>query len=56
MDISFNCPLCNQHPAVDESGAGSTVNCPGCNQQIEIPRIATPPPPPAIPVSISAKT
>ena len=56
MDISFNCPHCSQHLAVDESGAGTTVNCPGCNQQIEIPRIGTPPPLPAVPVSISART
>jgi len=26
MDISFNCPQCDQHLAVDESAAGMTVN------------------------------
>jgi DNA-directed RNA polymerase subunit M/transcription elongation factor TFIIS len=38
MDISFNCPRCNQHLAVEESGAGMTVNCPSCNKSIEIPQ------------------
>jgi DNA-directed RNA polymerase subunit RPC12/RpoP len=46
MDISFNCPRCNQHLAVEESGAGMTVNCPSCNERINIPpRTASPPPP-----------
>jgi DNA-directed RNA polymerase subunit RPC12/RpoP len=34
MDISFNCPHCDQHLAADESGAGMTVNCPSCNERI----------------------
>src|SRR5262249_51295814 len=42
MDISFSCPHCDQHVAVDKSGAGMTVNCPSCNQQIEIPRSPAP--------------
>jgi membrane protein YdbS with pleckstrin-like domain/DNA-directed RNA polymerase subunit RPC12/RpoP len=45
MDISFNCPHCNQHLAVDEAGAGMTVSCPKCNKHIVIPRRATSPPP-----------
>jgi membrane protein YdbS with pleckstrin-like domain/DNA-directed RNA polymerase subunit RPC12/RpoP len=45
MDISFNCPLCNQHLAVDQAGAGMTVNCPNCNERIVIPRDANSPPP-----------
>jgi hypothetical protein len=45
MDISFDCPRCNQHLAVDTAGAGLTVNCPSCNEQIEIPRAAGPPAP-----------
>src|SRR5262249_25095823 len=45
MDISFNCPHCNQHLAVDESGAGMTVSCPNCNERIVIPLGATSPPP-----------
>jgi transcription elongation factor Elf1 len=44
MDIRFNCPRCNQHLAVDQSGAGMTVNCPNCKAQIEIPRSAQPEP------------
>src|SRR6266536_1347190 len=48
MDISFNCPHCNQHLAVDKSGAGMTVNCPSCNERIDIPRGTAPPPPPPI--------
>src|SRR5438105_23673 len=48
MDIHFNCPRCNQHLAVDETGAGMTVNCPSCNEKINIPRgTASPPPPPS---------
>jgi hypothetical protein len=42
MDISFNCPGCNQHLAVDAVGAGLTVNCPNCNEQIKIPRGTAP--------------
>jgi hypothetical protein len=51
MDICFNCPHCDQHLTVDESGAGMTVNCPSCNQPIEIPRTAAPTPtqPPPVP-------
>jgi hypothetical protein len=41
MDIRFNCPRCNQHLSVDESGAGMTVNCPSCNDSVEIPRSET---------------
>jgi hypothetical protein len=37
-DITFNCPHCDQHLAVEAAGAGMTVNCPHCNEQIEIPR------------------
>jgi hypothetical protein len=36
QDISFNCPHCNQHLAVDQAGTGTTVSCPSCNEQIEI--------------------
>jgi hypothetical protein len=50
MDISFNCAHCNQRLAVDELGAGMTVNCPNCNQPVEIPHSAAPPPPVPIPV------
>jgi predicted Zn finger-like uncharacterized protein len=46
MDISFNCPHCDQRLAVDESGAGMTVNCPTCNERINIPRGTAPQPPP----------
>jgi uncharacterized protein YbaR (Trm112 family) len=49
MDIRFNCPRCNQHLSVDESGAGMTVNCPSCNDSLEIPRSETLPPPPVPP-------
>src|SRR5437660_12168169 len=51
MDIHFNCPRCNQHLAVDEAGAGITLNFPSCNEQINIPRgTASPPPPLPVPV------
>jgi DNA-directed RNA polymerase subunit RPC12/RpoP len=45
MDISFNCPHCHQHLAVDQTGAGMTVSCPNCNERIMIPLDATSPPP-----------
>jgi len=48
MDISFNCPRCNQPLTVDESGAGMAVNCPSCNERINVPRRIAPPPPPPV--------
>jgi predicted RNA-binding Zn-ribbon protein involved in translation (DUF1610 family) len=45
-DITFNCPHCGQHLAVEQRGAGMAVNCPSCNEQIEIPGSAVPPPVP----------
>jgi hypothetical protein len=40
-DIRFNCPRCDQHLCVEQSGAGMAVNCPNCNEQIEIPHTTT---------------
>lgn len=37
MDLSFNCPNCNQEMVVDSSGAGSEVECPACNAKFQIP-------------------
>jgi predicted RNA-binding Zn-ribbon protein involved in translation (DUF1610 family) len=49
-DLRFECPSCGQHLAVEEKGAGMTVNCPGCNQPVKIPsRSAAPPPVPVVP-------
>lgn len=45
MDISFQCPKCNQELAAEENMAGSEIDCPACNHRIVIPRPATPPPP-----------
>jgi DNA-directed RNA polymerase subunit RPC12/RpoP len=39
-DIKFNCPQCETHLAVDESGAGTTVACPNCGLSILVPRLA----------------
>jgi DNA-directed RNA polymerase subunit M/transcription elongation factor TFIIS len=36
-DITFDCPRCGQRLAVEQRGAGISVNCPSCNKQIEIP-------------------
>ncbi len=45
MDITFNCPKCQQHLVVDESGAGMTVPCPTCGADISIPpKTVTPAP------------
>ena len=37
MDITFNCPNCEQELAVDASGAGSDIECPACSQTITVP-------------------
>ena len=37
MDINFNCGKCGQGLAVDETGAGVTVQCPTCSQEITVP-------------------
>ncbi|MGP8202260.1 MAG: hypothetical protein ACLQU4_22500 [Limisphaerales bacterium] len=37
MDITFNCPNCEQELAVDVSGAGSEIECPACSQTITVP-------------------
>ncbi len=60
MDITFNCPNCEQELEVDGSAAGSTLECPSCAQTITVPSpdptnivvptpvpVRTPPPPPA---------
>ncbi len=44
MDITFNCPNCNQELEVDAAGAGSTIECPSCKEEITIPAPKTPPP------------
>lgn len=36
-DLTFACPHCDQKLAVDESGAGMTVDCPHCKNPIVIP-------------------
>lgn len=63
MDIIFNCPNCEQELAVDQSGAGSSIECPNCSQTITIPassnpKVTTgslpavpPPPPPTVPTT-----
>lgn len=37
MDITFNCPHCDQELAVDQAGAGSQIDCPSCGESIIIP-------------------
>lgn len=37
MEISFNCPLCNQHLTIDESGVGAEIPCPKCGEVLIIP-------------------
>jgi DNA-directed RNA polymerase subunit RPC12/RpoP len=39
MDITFNCPNCDQELAVDASGAGSEIECPACSQTITVPAL-----------------
>lgn len=37
MDLTFNCPNCNQQMVADTAGAGSQVDCPACGASITIP-------------------
>jgi DNA-directed RNA polymerase subunit RPC12/RpoP len=37
MDITFNCPTCQQELEVDASAAGSTIECPACSTSITVP-------------------
>lgn len=37
MDITFNCPHCEQELEVDAAGAGSEIECPSCGETIVIP-------------------
>lgn len=37
MDITFNCPHCDQELEVDSAGAGTTIECPACKEEITIP-------------------
>ncbi|MCX6907230.1 MAG: tetratricopeptide repeat protein [Verrucomicrobia bacterium] len=36
-DITFNCPHCGKHLAVEDHGAGMTVPCPTCRKPLSIP-------------------
>lgn len=46
MDITFNCPNCNQELEMDATGAGTSIECPSCSATITVP---TPPAAPAPP-------
>lgn len=37
MEISFNCPFCNQGLTIDESGVGAEIACPKCGEVLIIP-------------------
>jgi len=37
MDITFNCSNCGQHIAIDEAGAGMSIQCPKCAASITVP-------------------
>jgi hypothetical protein len=49
-DVTFSCPSCGQHIAIDEAYRGHQVQCPTCQVGITVPvsRPATPPPPPPV--------
>ena len=51
-DINFNCPHCQNDLAVDEKGAGRTVNCPLCQKPLVIPSALALNPPPVAPPSL----
>ena len=40
MDITFTCK-CGQEIAIEEAGAGITVDCPGCGKPVYVPSIAS---------------
>jgi predicted nucleic acid-binding Zn ribbon protein len=42
MDIEFNCGWCGQHIAIDEAGAGLSIECPKCGQPLTVPREVSP--------------
>ena len=42
MDINFKCLKCEQHIAVDETGAGWSVDCPKCGQKLTVPQKTSP--------------
>jgi DNA-directed RNA polymerase subunit RPC12/RpoP len=37
MDLTFNCPKCQQELEVDAAGAGQEIECPSCGEMIKIP-------------------
>jgi phage FluMu protein Com len=37
MDIEFDCEQCGQHLAIEEAGAGLTIQCPKCKQSLTVP-------------------
>ncbi|MGP8238808.1 MAG: hypothetical protein ACLQVW_25800 [Limisphaerales bacterium] len=62
MDVTFQCPICNQELEVDASAAGSRIDCPACANPITVPGeppeehtppAGAPPPPPAEPKHFS---
>lgn len=54
MDITFNCPECEQELAVDGSHAGSEISCPSCGGMIVIPERATAPSVPSVSIHSAA--
>ena len=40
MDIKFNCANCGQHVAIDEAGAGLSIECPTCRAGLTVPPTA----------------
>lgn len=39
MDVTFQCPICNQELEVDASAAGSSIDCPSCANAITVPAV-----------------
>lgn len=38
MDLTFNCPHCNQQLEVEASAAGQPIQCPTCHAEITVPQ------------------
>jgi cell division protein FtsB len=41
VDITFNCGWCGQQIAIDEAGAGASVQCPKCGKSLTVPSATT---------------
>ncbi|MCX8107325.1 MAG: hypothetical protein N3G20_00820 [Verrucomicrobiae bacterium] len=53
MEITFNCPHCQQELAVEASAAGEVIECPTCTAEITVPTPETVPSTEGVPAAES---